>query len=292
MKYEIYFYIYSILITLDPTIRSFTMEKEEYVLGTEKEELHRLGVQHQVWSSEARKGWEIAEFGAGQKILDLGCGPGFCSMELAYMAGENGRVTAVDMSKVYIDFLDAQAKMHGLNIKAVNASFDEMKFMDFEFDGVFSRWALAWIDNVEEILEKVVKAMSPGAVFVAHEYYDWTTFQTEPDLPGLKYAVAKAFESMTALNGYMNIGRKLPEYFENAGLEVISVRPMNKMAIADELTWQWPKTYFEIYLPKLVPAYLTQEELHAALTDLHDLEDIPGASILCPSMIEVVAAKV
>ena len=268
------------------------MIKKEYVLGTEKEELHRLGIQHQVWSSEARKGWEIADFGAGQKILDLGCGPGFCSMELAYMVGEQGRVTAIDLSQDYIGFLDAQAKMHGLDIKTICSSFDDMKLMDFEFDGVFSRWALAWIDNVEETLEKISKAMAPGAVFVAHEYYDWTTFQTEPNLPGLNFAVKKAFESMTAQSGFMNIGRKLPEYFENAGLEIISVRPMNKLAIVDDLTWQWPKTYFELYLPKLVPEYLTLAQLDAALMDLQDLEDIPGSSILCPSMIEVIAAKV
>lgn len=31
-------------------------EENAYILGTEREELYRLGLQHQVWSGETRKG--------------------------------------------------------------------------------------------------------------------------------------------------------------------------------------------------------------------------------------------
>jgi len=34
-------------------------EKNAYILGTDKEEFNRLGIQHQVWASEAQKGWEL-----------------------------------------------------------------------------------------------------------------------------------------------------------------------------------------------------------------------------------------
>ena len=62
-------------------------EQNAYILGTDKEELHRLGIQHQVWASEAQKGWTLAGFTAGQTLLDLGCGPGFCTKELAMITG-------------------------------------------------------------------------------------------------------------------------------------------------------------------------------------------------------------
>lgn len=265
--------------------------EKEYILGTEKKELHRLGLQHQVWSSEARKGWEIAEFGNNQTILDLGSGPGFCAMELAYMTGEHGKVIAVDQSKAFIEFLDNQAKMHGLKIDARCQSFDEMKLIDFELDGIFSRWALAWIDNPEEIIDKIAKAMAPGAAFVAHEYYDWMTFQSEPKLPGLMKGLSSCFKSFDDNGGDINIGRRLPQMFYDAGLEVVSTRLMTKLALPDDLTWQWPKSFFEIYFPKLVPHYLSQEELEELLADVEDLEGIDGSSIFCPTMIEVVAIK-
>ncbi len=266
------------------------MEDKEYILGTEKAELHRLGIQHQVWSGEAREAWKKGEFSAGQNILDLGCGPGFCSIELAYMVGEYGKIIAIDQSQGYIDFLNAQATLHGLNIKTICTNYDDMKLMDFSLDGVYSRWALAWITNQEEIIAKIYKAMAPGGVFVAHEYYDWATFQTEPSLPALQKAINVAFNSFNK-TGNINIGRKLPELFTDAGLEVISIRPMSKIAIPDELTWEWPKTFLEIYLPKLVSTSFTKKEVQEALMDLADLEDMEGASILCPTMVEVVAVK-
>lgn len=266
------------------------MGEKEYILGTAKEELHRLGIQHQVWSSEARRGWEIAEFSANQTILDLACGPGFCSVELAYMVGEYGKVIGVDISKRFIDFLDQQAKSHGLNIETQCSSFDEMKLINHSLDGVYARWALAWIKNPEEIIEKIYKAMAPGAVFVAHEYYDWETFQSEPNFKALSKAIKATFKSFKK-GGNINIGRQLPELFENAGLEVISIRPMNKLAIPDDNTWQWPRTFFQNYFPKLSPHLLSKKEVDEALLDLEDLEDCIGASILCPSMVEVIAAK-
>ena len=72
---------------------------DAYILGTDQEELDRLELQHKVWASETRTGWLNAEFREGQTILDLGCGPGSCSTELAEIVGSNGKVVALDRSK-------------------------------------------------------------------------------------------------------------------------------------------------------------------------------------------------
>ena len=58
-------------------------ENNAYILGTETAELHRLGLQHQVWAGEAIKGWELAGFTAGQTILDMGCGLSFMPYTLS-----------------------------------------------------------------------------------------------------------------------------------------------------------------------------------------------------------------
>ena len=51
-----------------------------YVLGTHSAELERLGRQHRFWRQECRSGLQRAGFGPGDRLLDLGCGPGFCSL--------------------------------------------------------------------------------------------------------------------------------------------------------------------------------------------------------------------
>lgn len=269
-------------------------KSKDYILGTDRAELHRLGLQHQVWSTESRKSWQLAEFSAGQYLLDLGCGPGYCTMEMAYMVGEYGKVIGVDKSKAYIDFLKENAKLHDLPIETQCTDFMKMKLKDESLDGAYSRWALAWVDDPEEVIGKVVDALVPGGAFVAQEYYDWSLLQTEPGFPNLTAAIAGALKSFKSQEkAEIDIGRKLPELFYNNGLEVTSIRPMTKMATAEDHSWQWPKSFFQIYFPKVAEmGFLTKKQVKNALAEFEELENIPGATILCPHMVEVIGIKV
>lgn len=268
-------------------------DKNAYILGTEREELHRLGLQHQVWSSEARQGWKLAEFSAGQTLLDLGCGPGFCTTEMAYLVGATGKVIGIDKSKTFIDFLAQNAQLHGLQMDLQHCDFNDMQLQEESLDGAFSRWALAWINNPEEIIGKVSMALRPGGAFVAQEYYDWSLFQTEPALPNLNTGIAAALKSFKSSDGEIDIGKSLPELFYNNGLEVINIRPMSKLATPDDLTWHWPKSFLKIYLPKVAEmGYISEKQVSDALDELEGLEDIPGATIMCPQMVEVIGIKV
>ena len=267
-------------------------ETNAYILGTETVELHRLGLQHQVWSGEAIKGWDLAGFTAGQTLLDLGCGPGFCTTELAYIAGQQGKVIAVDKSEYYIDFLNKVKDQFALNIETQCCDFDAMQLEDNSLNGVYTRWALAWIPNPKEILSKINKALKVGGVIVTQEYFDWSTLQTEPHIPALAKGIAAALQSLRDQND-IDVGRKLPGYFEECGYEVINTRPLTKMATPDQFTWHWPKSFFHIYFPKLVETgYLTQKEVEDALAAFIDLEKMPGATIFTPAMREVIAKKV
>jgi len=266
-------------------------EKNAYVLGTDKEEMYRLGLQHQVWSGEARKGWKIAEFGPGQTILDLGSGPGFCSTELAYIVGKRGKVVAVDKSKVYTDYLKHQADIQGLNIEVINSDFSDMKFKT-QLDGVYCRWALAWVDNPGEVIQEIADAMVSGGVFVAHEYFDWSTLQTEPYKENLATAIKTILDTFRSPPGNIDIGRHLPALFYQAGLEVISTRPMSKIGMPDDLTWEWPSSFFRIFFAKLVEAGTLDAEVHRkAIEELDELEYTEGACIFTPQMVEVIAVK-
>jgi len=76
-------------------------------------------------------------------------------------------------------------------------------------------------------------------------------------------------------------------------MKVTHIRPMLKMATPEDLTWQWPKTFYHSYFPRLVAAgYLSQEEVTLALEELTQLENTPGATLCCPLMVEVIAQKV
>lgn len=269
-----------------------TKENNAYILGTERAEMHRLGFQHQVWASEARQGWKNAGFTYGDTILDLGCGPGFCTRELAFMVGPDGKAIGIDKSPSFIKFLEEEANLHGLDIKVLCSDFDNMELETNSLDGVYCRWAMAWIPNVEEIITKLHGYLKPGGTMVFHEYYDWSTLQTEPSLPNLKDCISGALASFHASPGNIDIGRRLPEILESNKMDVTSVRPMTKLARPQDLEWNWPRTFFQLYFPKVAEmGFLTTEKVGMGLQELDQLGQMPGATILCPLMVEVIGTK-
>jgi ubiquinone/menaquinone biosynthesis C-methylase UbiE len=167
-----------------------------------------------------------------------------------------------------------------------------MKLQPNSLDGMYCRWALAWLPNPKEILKKVYDALKPGGIMIVHEYYDWSTHQTQPHKPNLNKAIEAAMQSFKDSQGEINIGRELPKLYQELGMKVTHTRPMLKMATVDELAWQWPKTFYHSYFPRLVEAgYLSATEVRDALIEVTELENTPGATLCCPLMVEVIAEK-
>lgn len=50
----------------------------------------------------------------GDTVVDLGCGPGFFTIEMARMVGPDGRVVAVDLQTGMLDRVRGKAQRHGV----------------------------------------------------------------------------------------------------------------------------------------------------------------------------------
>ena len=59
----------------------------DYILGTHDDEVARLGVQHRAWLPITRAAWKSAGIREGQVVFDVGCGPGYASLDLAQIVG-------------------------------------------------------------------------------------------------------------------------------------------------------------------------------------------------------------
>ena len=115
-------------------------EENEYLLGTDDDELRRLGFQHQVWARAAADAWDRGGFGPGHHVLDLGCGPGYATLDLARLVGATGRVTAVDVSTRFVAHL--QARITALGVVNVSAAVQDVEALDLppeHFDGAYAR---------------------------------------------------------------------------------------------------------------------------------------------------------
>lgn len=50
----------------------------------------------------------------GEKVLDIGCGPGTFTIDLAAMVGEKGSVVAADLQEKMLEMMEAKAKRCGM----------------------------------------------------------------------------------------------------------------------------------------------------------------------------------
>lgn len=95
----------------------------------------------------------------GERILDLGCGTGQLT---AQIARSGARVTGLDYSA---DMLaDARKNFPGLTFVSGDASA-----FDFSepFDAVFSNAVLHWVKNADGAAASIARALRPGGRFVA-----------------------------------------------------------------------------------------------------------------------------
>src|SRR5437667_409272 len=64
--------------------------ERDYVLGTHDEEIARLGLQHRVWRPVVLECWQKAGITVGSRVLDVGAGPGYATVDLAEIVGQSG----------------------------------------------------------------------------------------------------------------------------------------------------------------------------------------------------------
>jgi ubiquinone/menaquinone biosynthesis C-methylase UbiE len=103
-------------------------------------------------------------------VLDVGCGSGIPSLELARVVGPSGSVTATDPSPILIAAVEENARRSGLtNLVAVRASASELPFPPASFDAATCHLGVMFFPDVRTGLTRMREVLRPGrrAAFVA-----------------------------------------------------------------------------------------------------------------------------
>ena len=101
------------------------------------------------------------------RILDIGCGSGVPTIELAKLS--DGEVTGIDTDQSCLDELNRKIKEEGLSdrVKAINLSLFEMKFAGETFDVVWSEGVIGTIE-FETSLKEWRRLLKHNGYLVIH----------------------------------------------------------------------------------------------------------------------------
>lgn len=283
-----------------------TPNPQPYVLGTGDDELSRLGLQHRLWSDAAVDAWKRAGIGLGARVLDVGCGPGFASFDLAQLVGPQGSVLGVDESPGFIEHLLMQAEARGLrqlrgvvgdvqDLDAAAARATEAR----DFDAAYARWVLCFVIRPERVIAGIAKLLRPGGALVIHDYFNYTSMTAGPRSESHDALVEATAASWRARGGDPDVVGRVPAMLVDAGLRLERLHVHLRVARGGvssqghrDPMLAWPLTWWRTYAPKLVEMGMITRELCArALQDLDETERDPTRFIVCPPVFEVVAVK-
>jgi SAM-dependent methyltransferase len=266
---------------------------QDYVLGTEDAEIERLGLQHRAWRQRVLEAWRLAGIGPGQTVLDVGCGPGHAALDLSELVGSSGRVLAIDKSERFLRALDAACRERRINnIKTHSADLDAGEFPDGIADGAWCRWVLAFVKNPRAVLERIAEALGPSGILVVHEYFDYSTWRAAPRCSELEEFVAAVMTSWRDNGGEPDIALSLPGWLEELGFEVRCARPVIDVVQPGHLSWSWLATFVEVGRRRLVDlGYLSASRSELIWQAFVDLQTLPGARMITPGVLEIVAVR-
>jgi SAM-dependent methyltransferase len=264
--------------------------KDDYILGTDREELERLGFQHEVWVREQHALLERAGLRARQSVLDLGCGPGFTSFELATFVGTGGRVVARDQSRAFLEHLKRECERRGLlQIEPSLGPVEELALAHASLDAVYSRWLLCWLPDPGAVLEHVARALRPGGVVLLQEYLDWGAKKLVPRSPAHDRVVEACMRSWREGGATIDLAEHVHALAARAGLELEHFRPIARLGKVGSLEWRWLDSFYRSYLPRLVArGLLGQDELDAFWTDWRARSEQGTTYCATPTMADVI----
>jgi len=264
------------------------------VLGTADAEIVRLGVQHSVWRPHVFDAWRRAGVGLGATVIDIGCGPGFATLDLAAHVGPAGRVIAVERSGRFRAFLREQLTAHSVrNVSVVDIDLARDRIDVVDADAAWCRWVACFVTSPRTLVRSIATSLRRGGVAIFHEYVDYGTWRLLPDSPPLDAFVVETMASWRASAGEPDIARALPGLLQEEGCRIVDVRPLVFALTPRDDMWRWPAGYARAGAQRLRELGRVDDVWRdRVIADVDAAEQNPTTVMITPMVLEVIAERV
>ncbi len=128
----------------------------------------------------------------GERLLDVGCGPGFYVAELLERVGPDGHVSGVDTSASMLAVAARRAAGH-TNVELLEAAATALPFESGSLDGAISVQVLEYVEDVPLALAELHRVLRPGGRLVVWDV-DWETLSMHSADPQRMRRVLEAWD--------------------------------------------------------------------------------------------------
>lgn len=167
----------------------------------------------------------------GNKILDVGCGPGTDTLPLAQIVTKSGEVVGVDDDEEMVEEANRRAKKAKVDRWVVHQKKDayDLGFCSDYFDACRCDRVFIHLDDSTSALQEMIRVTKESGWIVVIDT-DWGTFSIDTEEIEIERKLARYMAEKMLKNGYA--GRKLFRQFRkhklsNIALEMFSVPVTN-----------------------------------------------------------------
>ncbi|MFB7957394.1 MULTISPECIES: class I SAM-dependent methyltransferase [unclassified Streptomyces] len=178
---------------------------------------HESVLRSHSWRTAANSAaYLIGELRPGMTVLDVGCGPGTITADLAELVSP-GRVTGVDTAGEILTRAAGTASGRGLeNVEFAVADVHDLDFPDDSFDVVHAHQVLQHVGDPVRALREMRRVCRPGGIVAARDS-DYAAMAWYPELPVLDTWLELYRRVARANGGEPDAGRRLLSWARRAG---------------------------------------------------------------------------
>ena len=199
---------------------------------------------HRWRTAENSAGYLLARLPADAQVLDVGCGPGTITADLAARVPD-GQVTGIDAAGDVLALARQEAERRGqANVRFDVGDVYDLGFDDGTFDVVHAHQVLQHLSDPVAALTEMRRVCLPGGLVAARDG-DYGGFFWFPDDPGLTEWQALYRNVARALGGEPDAGQRPLSWARQAGFAAIEASASAWCYTgAEDRTW-WGNSWAE-----------------------------------------------
>jgi ubiquinone/menaquinone biosynthesis C-methylase UbiE len=220
------------------------------------------------------------------RCLDLGCGGGDVSVELARLAPD-GSCVGIDLDEEKIEIARDEAATAAVgNVEfRVGDATARPPSGDERFDLVYARFLLTHLPDPGGALEHMRAWLAPAGAFVVEDI-DFSGHFSHPDSPPFRRYQEWYCAAVRARDCDPDIGPRLPGLLADAGLQDVGVHVVQPAAMDGEITVVAPLT-LENVADAIVQAQLaTREQVERTIDELYEFARADGTLMSLPRIVQ------